>query len=83
LTATRGRPATLRYRLSERAGSRLEVLRRGAVVLRVKQIGRQGMNVLKFGGALTPGAYALRLRATASGGRKASATASLVVRKRR
>jgi hypothetical protein len=41
------------------------------------------MNVLKFGGALTPGAYALRLRATASGGRKASATASLVVRKRR
>ena len=83
LSTTRGQPAALRYTLSERAASRLDVLRRGAVVLRLEQAGRHGRNVLKFGGALKAGAYALRLRATASGGRKASATASLVVRKRR
>ena len=83
LRTTAGRPATLSYALSERAATRLEVRRRGSVVLSVKQQGKAGANTLKFGRALKPGSYALRLRATATGGRGAVATASLVVRKRR
>ena len=78
-----GRPATLRYTLSERAAVRLDVVRRGSVVLRVSQQGKAGANTLTFGRVLKPGSYALRLRATASGARTATATAALAVRKRR
>jgi glucose/arabinose dehydrogenase len=83
LRTTAGRPATLRYTLSEPAATRLEVVRRGTVVLRAKQQGKAGVNTLSFGRTLKAGAYGLRLRATAAGNRTASATASLVVRKRR
>jgi ribosomal protein S11 len=78
-----GRPATLRYTLSEAAATQLEVVRRGTVVLRAKQQGRAGGNSLKFGRTLKAGGYALRLRATAAGERSASATATLTVRKKR
>jgi glucose/arabinose dehydrogenase len=77
-----GRPATLRYTLSEPAAARLEVVRRGSVVLRAKQQGKAGANSLSFGRSLKAGAYALRVRATAAGIRSAAATASLTVRKR-
>ncbi len=83
LRTTAGRPATLRYTLSERAATRLDVVRRGAVVLSVRQQGKAGANTVKFGRALKAGSYALRLRATAAGARSAIATAALVVRKRR
>ena len=83
LRTTAGRPATLRYTLSEPAATRLEVVRRGTVVLRAKQPGKAGSNALSFGRTLKAGAYGLRVRATAAGNRTASATASLVVRKRR
>jgi glucose/arabinose dehydrogenase len=83
LRTTAGRPATLRYTLSEPAATRLEVVRRGTVVLRAKQPSKAGANALSFGRTLKPGAYGLRVRATAAGIRTASATASLVVRKRR
>jgi hypothetical protein len=83
LRTTAGRPATLRYTLSERAATRLEVVRRGTVVLRVKQLGKSGANALSFGRTLRAGAYGLRLGATAAGNRSAGATASLTVRKRR
>jgi hypothetical protein len=80
---TAGRPATLRYTLSERAVTRLEVVRRGSVVLRVRQQGKAGANALNFGRTLKAGSYGLRLRATAIGNRSDSETASLSVRKRR
>ena len=80
---TAGRAATLRYTLSEPATTRLEVVRRGSVVLRAKQQGKAGANALSFGRTLKAGAYGLRVRATAAGNRNAAATASLVVRKRR
>ncbi len=83
LRTTAGRPATLRFTLSERAAARLDVVRRGSVVLRVRQQGKAGANTVTFGRALKAGAYALRLRATAIGNRTDSATASLTVRKRR
>jgi NHL repeat len=83
LRTTAGRQATLRYTLSERAATSLEVRRRGSVVLRVKQQGKAGANTLSFGRTLKAGAYGLRLRATAAGNRTAAATASLTVRKRR
>ncbi len=83
LRTTAGRAATLRYLLSERATARLEVLRRGTVVLRGTQQGKAGANTLSFGRTLKAGAYGLRLRATAAGNRSATATASLTVRKRR
>ena len=83
LRTTAGRPATLSYTLSERAATRLEVVRRGSVVLSVRQQGKVGANTLKFGRTLKPGSYALRIRGTAAGARMASAMASLVVRKRR
>ena len=83
LRTTAGRPATLRYTLSERAATRLEVVRRGSVVLRVRQQGKAGANTVNFGRALKAGSYALRLRGTAIGNRMDSATASLDVRKRR
>jgi hypothetical protein len=79
---TAGRRATLRYTLSEAAASRLEVVRRGSVILRVKQQGKAGANALSFGKTLKAGTYGLRLRATAAGNRTASATASLVVKKK-
>lgn len=79
---TAGRPAMLRYTLSEAAAVRLEVVRRGTVVLRVAQGGKQGMNRMTFGRALKRGLYALRLRGTVPGGRSAFATTSLAVRKR-
>ena len=80
---TTGRAASLRYTLSAPAAVRLEVVRRGTIVLRVGQAGRQGANRLSFGRTLKRGAYGLRLRATASGGRSDTATTSLAVRKRR
>jgi hypothetical protein len=83
LRTTAGRPATLRYTLSEPAATRLEVLRRGSVVLRAKQPGKAGANALSFGRTLKAGVYGLRLRATAAGARNAAATASLTVRKQR
>jgi hypothetical protein len=83
LRTTAGRQATLRYMLSERAVTSLEVRRRGSVVLRVKQQGKAGANELSFGRTLKVGAYGLRLRATAAGNRNAAATASLTIRKRR
>lgn len=83
LRTTAGRPSTLRYTLSERAATSLEVRRRGSVVLRVKQQGMAGANSLSFGRTLKAGTYGLRLRATATGNRTDSETASLVVRKRR
>ena len=49
LRTTAGRSATLRYTLSERAATSLEVRRRGSVVLRVKQQGKAGANSLTFG----------------------------------
>ena len=42
LRTTAGRAATLRYTLSEPATTRLEVVRRGSVVLGVRQQGRAG-----------------------------------------
>jgi len=83
LRTTAGRPATLRYTLSEPAATRLEVVRRGFVVLRVKQQGKEGANTLSFGRTLKAGGYGLRLRSTADGGRVAAATASLTVKKSR
>ena len=52
-------------------------------MLRVKQQGMAGANSLSFGRTLKAGTYGLRLRATATGNRTDSETASLVVRKRR
>lgn len=83
LRTTAGRPVTLRYVLSEPAAASLDVRRRGAVVLRVRQRGRKGTNALTFGRGLKTGTYGLRLRATAAGDRKATANAVLLVRKRR
>jgi glucose/arabinose dehydrogenase len=78
---TAGRAAVLRYTLSEPAAATLEVRRRGSLVLRVRQPGRQGTNRLAFGKTLRSGTYALRLRATA-GARTTAATAALVVRRK-
>ena len=78
---TAGRAATLRYTLSEPAAVRLEVVRRGSVVLRVGQAGKRGTNRMTFGRTLKRGLYGLRLRATV-GDRSAGATTSLAVRKR-
>jgi streptogramin lyase len=83
LRTTAGRAATLRYTLSDPAAVRLEVVRRGTIVLRVGQAGKQGTNRLTFGRTVKPGTYGLRLRATASGGRSDTATTSLAVKKRR
>jgi hypothetical protein len=83
IRTTTGRAAILRYTLSEPAPVRLEVVRRGTIVLRVGQAGKQGANRMNFGRTLKRGAYALRLRATASGGRSDTATTSLAVRKPR
>ncbi len=82
LRTTAGRPATLRFTLSERAATRIDVVRRGLVVLRMTRQGKAGANAVTFGRTLKPGSYALRVRGTAAGSRTAGAIASLVVKKR-
>jgi hypothetical protein len=74
-----GRPATLRYSVSDAATARLVVSRGGKLVMRVTAHASTGSNTLVFGRSLRFGSYSLRLAATTLDGRLDGATASLRV----
>ncbi len=58
-----GHTASLLFEVPDRVNLRLEVRRQGAVVLRIAGQSTPGRNTLHFGRGLTPGRYALVLRA--------------------
>jgi hypothetical protein len=72
-----GRSATIRYTLSDAATTRLRVVHRGTIVLRVQARGARGSNQLTFGRGLRPGFYGLELGAVTPDGRSARSKASL------
>jgi hypothetical protein len=74
-----GRPAAIRYTLSDAATTRLHVIRGGKIVLRALTHAVRGSNRLAFGRRLRPGSYGLELLAATPDGRSARSTASLKV----
>ena len=81
ISAKHGKLARLPMTLSDRATLKLDVLRGQRVVLRVRATRSAGTSTLAFGRTLAPGAYALKLAATATDGRRAAASSRLTVRK--
>lgn len=76
-----GRPAVVEVLLSDAAALKLDALRSGKVVASVRAAKGKGESRLLLGRALRAGTYVLRLGATASGRRSATATGSLIVRR--
>jgi hypothetical protein len=74
-----GHLTVLRYRLTEPARARLEVRRKGLVVLAVERQGVTGRNAIPFRPRLRPGLYALRLGVTTPDDRTALAFSRLRV----
>ncbi len=74
-----GRRAVLRLTLSLPATLRLQLRRRGRLVLALRFAGRPGENTRAFGPRLRPGSYALVVTATVPDGRVARASGSLTV----